>query len=160
MRQLYQKDASWQAVAARQRAMLEEVAAQQAANEQARHRCVGLVVETRPDAVTPESLTLLRRFGCTKVQMGIQSLDPAVLALNSRTANVESVRHAFELLRLFGFKTHVHAMANLCGSTPERDKQDYRRLVTDAPYQPDEVKLYPCVLVEGTGLGARAKRGD
>ena len=80
--------------------------------------------------------------------------------MNSRTANVESVRHAFELLRLFGFKTHVHAMANLCGSTPERDKQDYRRLVTDAPYQPDEVKLYPCVLVEGTGLGARAKRGD
>lgn len=160
VRQLYQKDASWQAVAARQRAMLEEVAAQQAANEQARHRCVGLVVETRPDAVTPESLTLLRRFGCTKVQMGIQSLDPAVLALNCRTANVESVRHAFELLRLFGFKTHVHAMANLCGSTPERDKQDYRRLVTDAPYQPDEVKLYPCVLVEGTGLGARAKRGD
>ena len=50
--------------------MLEEVAAQQAANEQARHRCVGLVVETRPDAVTLESLTLLRRFGCTKVQMG------------------------------------------------------------------------------------------
>ena len=40
-----------------------------------------------------------------------------------------------------------------------RDR-DYRRLVTDAPYQPDEVKLYPCVLVEGTGLGARAKRGD
>ncbi len=159
VRLLYQEDAAWQAVAAWQRATLDEVAAQHQANEQARHRCVGLVVETRPDAVTPESLTLVRRLGCTKIQMGIQSLDAGVLARNGRASGMDDVRRAFALMRLFGFKTHVHAMVNLCGSTPEGDKRDYRRLVTEAAYQPDEVKLYPCVLVEGTGLGAQAKRG-
>ena len=146
VRLLYQEDAAWQAVAAWQRATLDEVAAQHQANEQARHRCVGLVVETRPDAVTPESLTLVRRLGCTKIQMGIQSLDAGVLARNGRASGMDDVRRAFALMRLFGFKTHVHAMVNLCGSTPEGDKRDYRRLVTEAAYQPDEVKLYPCVL--------------
>ena len=59
------------------------------------------------------------------------------------------------MLRLFGFKTHVHAMVNLLGATPESDKADYLRLCNDAAFQPDEVKLYPCVLVEGTGLCER-----
>lgn len=56
---------------------------------------------------------------------------------------------------MFGFKTHVHAMVNLLGATPESDKADYLRLCNDAAFQPDEVKLYPCVLVEGTGLCER-----
>ena len=152
VRQLYQKDASWQAVAARQRAMLEEVAAQQAANEQARHRCVGLVVETRPDAVTPESLTLLRRFGCTKVQIGIQSLNDETLAANGRAITSARIADAMALLRQFGFKSHVHFMVNLLGADPVSDIADYRRLVTDPAFLPDEVKLYPCCLVESAQL--------
>ena len=128
-------------------------------NEVARHRCVGLVVETRPDAVVSEELMRLRRFGCTKVQMGIQSTDPRVLSENCRATSVGDIERAFALLRLFGFKTHVHAMVNLYGSTAERDIADYRRLVTQAPYLPDEVKLYPCVLVEGAALAAHAESG-
>ena len=45
-------------------------------------------------------------------------------------------------------------MVNLLGATPESDKQDYLHLVEDKPFQPDEIKLYPCVLVDGTGLCA------
>lgn len=157
VRQLYGRDAAWQQAAAHQTATLCEVAAQHTANETAQHRCVGLVVETRPDAATPAELTRLRQFGCTKVQMGIQSLDPDILAQNCRSTSVNDIERAFALLRLFGFKTHVHAMVNLHGSTPAADKQDYLRLVTEAPYLPDEVKLYPCVLVEGTGLDALAE---
>lgn len=159
IRRLYQEDKAWRAASEQQTATLDEVAAQQAVNESARHRCVGLVVETRPDTVTASNLFFMRRFGCTKIQMGIQSLNPDVLALNSRATSIDDIQQAFELMRLFGFKTHVHAMANLYGSTPDADKQDYLRLVAEAPYQPDEVKLYPCVLVEGTGLGAHAANG-
>ena len=94
-------------------------------------------------------------MGCTKVQMGIQSLDEKVRTLNDRHTSTQQIQRAFELLRLFGFKTHVHAMVNLLGATPESDKTDYLRLCNDAAFQPDEVKLYPCVLVEGTGLCER-----
>lgn len=159
VQRLYGPNAAWACAAQTQTATLEEVEAQHKLNETARRRCVGLVVETRPDAVTPEELVRLRQFGCTKVQMGIQSLDPRVLSRNCRATGTDDIERAFALLRLFGFKTHVHAMVNLCGSTAKRDMADYRRLVTQAPYLPDEVKLYPCVLVEGTGLDSFAESG-
>ncbi len=87
--------------------------------------------------------------------MGIQSLNADVRLANNRHTTDAQIQRAFELLRLFGFKTHVHAMVNLLGSTPEADKEDYRHLATQTAFQPDEVKLYPCVLVEGTELCSR-----
>ncbi|MBQ3106095.1 MAG: GNAT family N-acetyltransferase, partial [Eggerthellaceae bacterium] len=142
----------WRAASASQHATLAQLEEQHRINENARHRVVGLVVETRPDAVNPNALTMLRRLGCTKVQMGIQSLNPDTLQANSRGTTLASIQRAFALLRLFGFKTHAHFMVNLLGATPEKDKADYAEFVSHPAYLPDEVKLYPCVLVEGTGL--------
>jgi elongator complex protein 3 len=152
--QLYGGDGVWQAIASEQMSDLEELAKQHNSNETAQHRVVGLVIETRPETCTPGNLKLLRRLGCTKVQIGIQSLDPAVLSLNNRHIDLERITKSFELLRAFGFKIHAHFMVNLYGSSPQRDKHDYKRFVTEKPYQPDEVKLYPCSLVNGTGLCA------
>lgn len=149
---LYGENDAWASVAQWQKATWEELEAEHLANVDGHHRVVGLVIETRPERITPTHLAALRRMGCTKVQMGIQSLDEKVRTLNDRHTSTEQIQRAFELLRLFGFKTHVHAMVNLLGATPESDKADYLRLCNDAAFQPDEVKLYPCVLVEGTGL--------
>ncbi len=157
--QLYGSSQAWQSVAAEQVSGLDELARQHRINETAQHRVVGLVIETRPDAITSESLTLLRCLGCTKIQMGIQSLDPTILRLNNRGISLERIQQAFELLRLFGFKIHTHVMLNLYGSSPEKDKQDYKRLVSEKPYLPDEVKLYPCSLVGGTKLCAHNDDG-
>ena len=150
----YGANESWQTVAAKQKSCWEDLEKQHQLNESAHHRVVGLVIETRPERVTPHHALTLRRLGCTKVQMGIQSLDEHVRAINHRCTSTEQIQRAFETLRLFGFKTHIHAMVNLLGATPESDKQDYQRLVNEAPFQPDEIKLYPCVLVDGTGLYA------
>ena len=152
---LYGENDAWASVAQWQKATWEELEAEHLANVDGHHRVVGLVIETRPERITPTHLAALRRIGCTKVQMGIQSLDEKVRTLNDRHTSTEQIQRAFELLRLFGFKTHVHAMVNLLGATPESDKADYLRLCNDAAFQPDEVKLYPCVLVEGTGLCER-----
>lgn len=152
---LYGENDAWTSVAQWQKATWEELEAEHLANVDGHHRVVGLVIETRPERITPTHLAALRRMGCTKVQMGIQSLDEKVRTLNDRHTSTEQIQRAFELLRLFGFKTHVHAMVNLLGATPESDKADYLRLCNDAAFQPDEVKLYPCVLVEGTGLCER-----
>ena len=138
----------------------EELAALHAANEQAEHRVVGLVVETRPDTVSVESLRELRELGCTKVQVGVQSIDDRILAMNGRRERTGTIRTSLELARLFGFKTHAHFMLNLLGATPESDKRDYRTFSTDPAYRPDEVKLYPCALVAGTGLIDRYEDGS
>lgn len=149
----------WTAVATWQTATFSQLEALQRANETAEHRCVGLVVETRPDAVTPQRLATLRRLGCTKLQMGIQSLDERILAANHRGIGTDRMRDAFELARIFGFKTHAHFMTNLLGATPESDAADYLRMVDDPAFKPDEVKLYPCALVDGTGLVDHWHRG-
>jgi elongator complex protein 3 len=158
--QIYGSSDLWQSIAAGQVATLDELTRQHRINRTARHRVVGLVVETRPDTITIGSLTLLRRLGCTKVQMGIQSLHPALLHINNRTVSPGRIRESFELLRLFGFKIHVHFMANLYGASLEEDRRDYPRLVTDGAYLPDEVKLYPCSLVAGTGLVEHYRAGE
>ncbi|MEG2260319.1 MAG: tRNA uridine(34) 5-carboxymethylaminomethyl modification radical SAM/GNAT enzyme Elp3 [Raoultibacter sp.] len=149
---LYEHSARWKSIAADQVADVATLEAQQLINERAEHRVVGLVVETRPDTISAANLSLLRRLGTTKIQMGIQSLDQRILALNKRSISAEKIVEAFELTRLFGFKIHIHFMVNLYGSSPQADKLDYLRLITQSPYLPDEVKLYPCALVGGTQL--------
>ncbi|MBR2790233.1 MAG: tRNA uridine(34) 5-carboxymethylaminomethyl modification radical SAM/GNAT enzyme Elp3 [Eggerthellaceae bacterium] len=134
--------------------------AAQRANETATARCVGLVVETRPDCITPESLTFARALGATKIQVGIQSLDEGILAANGRPMDLTTIRRAFALLRLFGFKSHIHWMLNLVGSTPEADVAGYRQLMEDASFRPDEVKLYPCMLIRGAALESLWRCGE
>lgn len=160
VRRLYGPGTPWGEVARWQTAAPEELERQQRINETARHRVVGLVIETRPDAVTPESLMLIRRLGCTKIQMGVQSLDQHLLNINGRNIRVEQIERAFSLARLFGFKIHAHFMANLLGATPEADKRDYERFVRDPAFQPDEVKLYPCALIDGSRLVGCYGRGE
>lgn len=139
----------------REDASLEEVLEQHRLNEHAQHRVVGLSLETRPDAVTPENLALARQLGATKIQIGVQSCRQEILDICGRATSTAQIKHAFELLRLFGFKIHTHLMANLPGSTLAGDMADYRELTESPAYKPDEIKLYPCVLIEGTAL-ARA----
>jgi elongator complex protein 3 len=130
----------------------DELEAAQRANETASARCVGLSLETRPDYVTEDEVARLRRLGATKIQIGYQSLSDDVLALNARGHDVAVSRRATKLLRRAGFKIQAHWMANLYGSTPDRDVEDFARLFTDADFRPDELKLYPCSLIESAEL--------
>ncbi len=138
-------------------ATLEEA---QQLNQTASHRNVGLVVETRPDLVTTEEVRRLRWLGVTKVQMGVQSLDDRILALNRRGHTVADTRRAMRLLRLAGFKTVLHWMPNLLGATPDTDRADFGRLWSDPALRPDELKIYPTALLPATELVEHWQRGD
>lgn len=122
----------------------------QAENEDAIHRNVGLVIETRPDHVNPKELARLRRLGVTKVQMGAQSLDDRILELNKRGHTVEDTRRAVALLRAAGFKIVLHWMPNLYGATCESDREDFARLWEE--FCPDEIKIYPNQLLANAEL--------
>ncbi|MBO9310105.1 MAG: tRNA uridine(34) 5-carboxymethylaminomethyl modification radical SAM/GNAT enzyme Elp3 [Chloroflexi bacterium] len=130
----------------------QELEAAHRENERAPCRCVGLTVETRPDHVSAEEVLRIRRLGCTKVQIGFQSLDDRILQLNKRGHTVGDTRRAVRLLRQAGFKIHAHWMPNLYGATPESDRADYQRLFSDPDFCPDELKIYPCSLVESAEL--------
>jgi elongator complex protein 3 len=130
----------------------EELEAAHRQNESAPCRCVGLVIETRPDHISEDEVIRIRRLGCTKVQIGFQSLSDDVLRLNRRGHTVAATRRAVTLLRRAGFKIHAHWMPNLYGSSPDADIDDYTRLFADPDFRPDELKIYPCSLIESAAL--------
>ncbi|HQM15661.1 MAG TPA: tRNA uridine(34) 5-carboxymethylaminomethyl modification radical SAM/GNAT enzyme Elp3 [Candidatus Woesebacteria bacterium] len=135
-----------------QQAKWSELEQAQIANETAGSRCVGLVLETRPDLVDEREVKELRRLGATKIQLGIQSLNDPVLKANRRGHSVAQSAQAVGLLRMAGFKIHLHWMPNLYSSNPAMDKQDYEKLFSDPHFCPDELKIYPCSLLESAGL--------
>lgn len=144
----------------REHATWDELARVQRDNEQSGCRNVGLVIETRPDRIDASETECLRRLGCTKVQIGYQSLSDEVLVQNRRGHDVAATRRAMKLLRAAGFKIHAHWMPNLLGSTPEADILDFKRIFDDADFRPDELKVYPCSLVESAELMEYYERGQ
>jgi elongator complex protein 3 len=120
-------------------------------NESAPSRNVGLVVETRPDMVTPQEITHMRRLGATKVQMGAQSFDDEILEKNCRGHSVADTLNACALLRAAGFKIVLHWMPNLLGATPQSDRVDFPKMWRGG-FCPDELKIYPTQLLREAPL--------
>lgn len=127
-------------------------------NENAAHRNVGLVIETRPDEINPDEIKWLRHLGVTKVQMGAQSFNDHILEINKRGHDVESTRQATALLRAAGFKIVLHWMPNLLGATPTSDREDFAQLWND--FCPDEIKIYPNQLLANAELYEYWQRGE
>ncbi len=133
-----------------------DIRSAQTMNETASHRNVGLVVETRPDEITPEVLRNLRLLGVTKIQLGIKSLDDSILITNRRGHTVAEALSSVALCRAAGFKIVLHWMPNLMNATPESDREDFKRLWIESGegygFCPDEIKIYPTQLLENTDL--------
>jgi elongator complex protein 3 len=141
-------------------ATLDELRSSQLQNETSRTRNVGLALETRPDHVDEREVVALRELGCTKVQLGFQSLSDDILAKNKRGHDVAATRRAVKLLRQAGFKLLAHVMPNLLGATPAADVEDFSRVFADPSFRPDELKVYPCSLIESAELMLHYERGE
>ena len=111
-------------------------------NTNSQHRVIGVTVETRPDCITAEELQHFRRWGVTRVQIGIQHTDDEILRKVNRGCSHKHTLHALTLLRDSCFKVDIHIMPNLPGSTPEKDKMMMDVVLQDL--HPDQVKVYPC----------------
>lgn len=129
-------------------------------NETAEVRCIGINIETRSDHIDEGEVRRLRRLGVTKVEMGVQTTDDRVQELTRRGHDLQSVKDATKLLKEAGFKLSYHMMPNLPGSTPEMDKKMIGELFQNSEYQPDYLKIYPCVVIPNTSLAVQFRRGD
>ena len=121
-------------------------------NEHARCRIIGLSIETRPDYITDFEIKRLRMLGVTKVEIGVQHLDDDVLKLTKRDMKIKRVKEATGRLRNAGFKMVYHMMPNLPGSTKERDVAMFGELFSGEDFQPDMLKIYPCMVLEHSEL--------
>lgn len=128
-------------------------------NEKARHRIIGLTFETRPDFINEKEIKWFRKLGCTRVEIGVQSLDNEILKKVKRGHTVKQTIKATKLLKDAGFKVCYHMMPNLPGSTPKKDLAQFKKLFTNEKFRPDMIKIYPTMVIPGTELYSWYKKG-
>lgn len=126
---------------------------EQQLNTIARIHVVGLGVETRPDEIKLAEIVRFRQYGVTRVELGVQHTDDAILRTVNRGHGVKQSRFAIKLLKEHGFKVEIHIMTDLPGATPEGDKECYRQVLqADPGLIPDYMKDYPCLDVSFTEI--------
>ncbi len=135
------------------------LAQSQKINERSRNRAVGLTFETRPDVCGKEEIGEMLSFGATRVELGVQHPDDGIYRLVKRGHTVADVVNATALLKDSGFKVCYHIMPGLPGSDPGKDGAMVRRLFADRMFRPDMLKIYPALVMPGTGLERMMKRG-
>jgi len=123
-------------------------------NEKARHRCVALCIESRPDTLVKDknSINELLNFGCTRVELGVQCLDDKIYTRVNRGHTVQDVIQATKLLRDAGFKIGYHMMLGVPGSSEKKDIEMFKKLFRDERFKPDQLKIYPCQVIKGAAL--------
>ena len=128
-------------------------------NEKAKHRIIGLTLETRPDYIDAQEIKKMREYGCTRVEIGIQHLDDKILELNRRGHGVKESAKATQLLKDAGIKICYHLMPNLPGSNPQKDFKMIQQVFTDSRFRPDMLKIYPCVVTKNALIYKWWKKG-
>lgn len=125
---------------------------EQLKNEVALCRIISLTFETRPDMITPDEIKRLRKYGCTRIQIGIQHTNDTILQHVHRGCYCNDIIMAIKLLKDNGFKIDAHLMPNLPGSTPEEDVRMFEKMITLQELQVDQWKIYPCEVVKYTQI--------
>ncbi|HUT82344.1 MAG TPA: tRNA uridine(34) 5-carboxymethylaminomethyl modification radical SAM/GNAT enzyme Elp3 [Candidatus Bathyarchaeia archaeon] len=128
--------------------------------ETSERRCIGITVETRPDTCSLENLRQLLDWGITRVELGVQILDDQVYQRINRGHTVQDVAKAFKYLRDLGLKITAHMMVGLPGISWESELASYKKLMSDQKFIPDELKIYPLMLMENTKLYEEYLAGD
>jgi len=126
----------------------------QTANETAPSRCIGLTIETKPDAFLGPEVEHSLVLGATRVELGLQSTYDDVLERVHRGHTDAHSRAAIARAKAAGLKIGVHMMPGLPGCDVGRDLESFHSLFEDSAYRPDFLKIYPTLVLPGTALHA------
>ncbi|KAI1258817.1 hypothetical protein F5Y18DRAFT_412195 [Xylariaceae sp. FL1019] len=122
------------------------------AGEMSNAKCVGITIETRPDYCLQPHLTDMLRYGCTRLEVGVQSLYEDVARDTNRGHTVAAVAETFCLAKDAGFKVVSHMMPDLPNVGMERDLDQFREYFENPAFRTDGLKIYPTLVIRGTGL--------
>ncbi len=129
-------------------------------NETAEIRNVGVTFETRPDICETEHIDRILNMGGTRVEMGVQTVFDETHKLTNRGHGMDKVVEATRKLKNAGFKVCYHLMLGLPGEGYEEDIEKFKEVFSKEDYQPDEIKIYPCEVIQGTELYRRYEEGE
>jgi elongator complex protein 3 len=94
----------------------------------------------------------MRELGCTRVEIGAQTIDEKILLTIKRGHGTKEIVEATKLLKQHGFKVDFHLMPQLPGSTPKKDLWMLNEIFANSDYRPDMIKIYPCTVVDNSEL--------
>jgi len=125
---------------------------EQKKNEKSAVRCVGLTIETRPDYAKLKHANEMLRLGATRIELGVQTIYDDVLKTIKRGHSVSDSIEATRILKDLGFKINYHMMPGLPGVSLKKDLFALKALFDYEEFQPDMLKIYPCMVLKGTKL--------
>ena len=73
-------------------------------SEQSKTKCIGITIETRPDYCLKPHLEEMLSYGCTRIEIGVQSVYESIARETNRGHTVAAVCHSFQLAKDCGFK--------------------------------------------------------
>lgn len=115
-------------------------------------RAVALTIETRPDYCFAPHIADMLSYGCTRVEIGLQSVWEDVLKHVGRGHGAKEVMRSFRDCRRSGLKVTAHMMPDLPLTDFERDVDGFVELFENPNWRPDGLKLYPTLVMRGTKL--------
>lgn len=128
--------------------------------ETAQRKLVGIIVETRPDYSKIPHTDDMLHLGVTTVELGVQTVFDDVYEIIKRGHTVQDVIDATRILKDAGMKIAFHLMPGLPGSNEERDLLMFQEIFENPFYKPDNLKIYPCLVIKGTELYELWQRGE
>ncbi|XP_043342622.1 elongator complex protein 3 [Dama dama] len=128
-------------------------------SERSLTKCIGITIETRPDYCMKRHLSDMLTYGCTRLEIGVQSVYEDVARDTNRGHTVKAVCESFHLAKDSGFKVVAHMMPDLPNVGLERDIEQFIEFFENPAFRPDGLKLYPTLVIRGTGLYELWKSG-
>jgi len=128
-------------------------------SEQSRTKCIGITIETRPDYCLKPHLSDMLVYGCTRLEVGVQSIYEDIARDTNRGHTVEAVKRCFKLAKDCGFKVVTHLMPDLPNMGVERDLESFKEFFENPDFRADGLKIYPTLVIRGTGLYELWKNG-
>ncbi|CAH1994573.1 unnamed protein product [Acanthoscelides obtectus] len=128
-------------------------------SERSDTKCICITIETRPDYCLERHLTDMLNYGCTRIEIGVQSVYEDVALDTNRGHTVKAVCETFKLAKDAGFKVVAHMMPNLPNVDLESDIQQFVEFFENPDFRTDGLKIYPTLVIRGTGLYELWKTG-
>ncbi len=125
---------------------------EQLRNENSKIRCVALCIETRPDFCNVNHINQMLKLGCTRVELGVQTIYNNILKKINRGHTINDTIKATQLLKDSFLKVGYHIMPSLPYSTKQLDIKIFKELFSNQNFKPDALKIYPCLVIKGTKL--------
>lgn len=138
----------------------ENMKAAQKLNETANNRCIGMTIETKPEYCKEKHVDEMLSYGVTRVEIGVQSTYDDVVKFAERDHTIQDSINATRIARDAGYKIVYHMMPGLPLSNTGRDLQMFKEIFLNPDFMPDDLKIYPTMVMPGTKLQKMWEKGD